>query len=63
MKKTKRPLNTWAFLGIYLAILAVFAGVYALTKAINKPVPIVGTGSYTPAPIPASARAGTATSP
>jgi len=48
MKKTKRPLNTWAFLGIYLAILAVFAGVYALTKAINKPVPIVGTGSYTP---------------
>ena len=37
MKKTKRPLNTWAFLGIYLAILAVFAGVYALTKAINKP--------------------------
>lgn len=48
MKKTKHPLNTWAFLGIYLAILAVFAGVYALTKAINKPVPIVGTGSYTP---------------
>lgn len=48
MKKTKRPLNTWAFLGIYLAILAVFAGVYALTKAINTPVPIVGTGSYTP---------------
>ena len=33
---------------MYLAILAVFAGVYALTKAINKPVPIVGTGSYTP---------------
>lgn len=48
MKKTKRPLNTWAFLGIYLAILAVFAGVYALTKAMNKPAPIVGTGSYTP---------------
>ena len=48
MKKTKRPLNTWAFLGIYLAILAVFAGVYALTKAIYTPVPIVGTGSYTP---------------
>ena len=48
MKKTKRPLNTWAFLGIYLAILAVFVGVYALTKAMNKPAPVVGTGSYTP---------------
>ena len=48
MKKTKRPLNTWAFLGIYLAILAVFVGVYALTKALNKPAPVVGTGSYTP---------------
>ena len=48
MKKTKRPLNTWAFLGIYLAILAVFAGVYTLTKAMNKPAPVVGTGHYTP---------------
>ena len=48
MKKNKRSLNTWAFLGIYLAILAVFAGVYALTKAMDKPAPIVGTGSYTP---------------
>ena len=48
MQKTKRPLNTWAFLGIYLAILAVFVGVYALTKAMNKPAPIVGTGHYTP---------------
>ena len=48
MKKTKQPLNTWAFLGIYLAILAVFVGVYALTKAMNKSAPIVGTGHYTP---------------
>ena len=48
MKKTKRPLNTWVFLGIYLAILAVFVGVYVLTKAMNKPAPVVGTGSYTP---------------
>ncbi len=47
MKKTKHSLNTWAFLGIYLAILAVFAGVYTLTKAMNKPAPVVGTGHYT----------------
>ena len=48
MKKTKHPLNTWTFLGIYLAILAVFAGVYTLAKAMNKPAPVVGTGHYTP---------------
>ena len=48
MKKSKRSLNTWGFLGIYLAILALFVGVYALTKSMSKPAPIVGTGSYTP---------------
>ena len=53
MKKTKRSLNTWGFLAIYLAILAVFAGVYALVKVMDQANAPIVAGTYTPVSIPA----------
>ena len=48
MKKTKRSLNTWGFLAIYLAILAVFAGAYALVKVMDQANAPIVAGTYTP---------------